>query len=146
MKIFSYRRYWENGKTNVCFCIICSHGCTRRNLCFHVENCRHADQKQLTRRHTFDLDIESTHGQPASCRARPVKVDDDLEEVRWIRGLGGEKLPVASYALLRNPKGVYFLQSERDRDFLSPVSAQPRPNVFVLRRLAGARHVSPAVL
>ena len=30
--------------------IICSRCCTRRNLRFHVENCQHADHKQLTRR------------------------------------------------------------------------------------------------
>ena len=36
---------------NVCFfSIICSRCCARRNLRFHVENCRHADQQQLTRR------------------------------------------------------------------------------------------------
>ena len=33
---------------------------------------------------TFDLDIEPTHGQPASCRARPMKVDGFLEDIRWI--------------------------------------------------------------
>ena len=69
---------------------------------------------QLTRREAFDLDIESTHGQPCSCRARPVNVDDGLENIRWIRGLGGEKLPAASYALL--PKRAYFLPPERDRE------------------------------
>ena len=49
--------------------------------------CQHADQKQLTRRQAFDLDIEATHGQRDSCRARPVNVDDGLEDIRWIRGL-----------------------------------------------------------
>ena len=29
--------------------IICSRCCTQRNVRFHVENCQHADQKQLTR-------------------------------------------------------------------------------------------------
>ena len=76
--------------------IICSRYCTRRNLRFHVESSQHADQKQLTRREAFDLDIEATHGQPGSRRARPVNVDDGLEDIRWIRGLGGEKLPAAS--------------------------------------------------
>ena len=69
-----------------------------------MEICQHADQHQLTRRYAFDFDIESTHGQPCSCRARPVNVDDGLEDIRWICGLGGEKLPAASYALLQNLK------------------------------------------
>ena len=77
---------------------------TRRKLRFHVENCQHADQKQLTRRQAFDFDVQSTHGEPGSWRARPVNVNDGLENVRWIRGLGGEKLPVTSYALLPNLK------------------------------------------
>ena len=70
---------------------------------FHGEKYHYADQKQLTRRQAFDLDIEATHGQPGSCRARPVNVDDGLEVIRWIR-VGGEKLPAASYALLPNLK------------------------------------------
>ena len=138
-------------KKNVYFFnMICSRGCTRWNLCLHVEYCQHADQKQLTRREAFDLDIESIHGQPASCRARrprPVNVDDGLEDIRWIRGLGGEKLPAASYALLPNLKKKHiFLPSERDRDFLSPVFYTAAPKCFCIRRLAGARHVSPAML
>ena len=52
-----------------------------------------------------------------SCRARPVNVDDGLEDIRWMRGLGGEKLPAASYALLPNLKKGLFLPSERDREF-----------------------------
>ena len=63
---------WGTRGKNVCFSrIICSCRCTRRNLRFHVENCQHADHKQLTRRQAFDLDIEATLGQPGSCRARP---------------------------------------------------------------------------
>ena len=42
---------WGTRETNVCFSrIICSRCCTRRNLGFHVENCQHADEKQLARR------------------------------------------------------------------------------------------------
>ena len=60
-----YARTAAMGNTgkNVCFPrSICSRCCKRRNLCFHVENCQHADRKQLTRRYAFDLDTESTHG------------------------------------------------------------------------------------
>ena len=132
------------GKTgkNVCFFrVICSRCCTRRNLRFHVENCQHAYQKQLT-----DLDTEATHGQPGSCRARPVNVDDGLEDIRWIRGLGGQKLPTASNALLPNlKKGLFFAIGE-DREFLSPVFYTAAPKCVCIRRLAGARHLSPVVL
>ena len=132
LKILSYRHYGENrNKIFVFFIIICSRCCTRRNLRFHVENCQHSEQKQLTRRQAFDLDIESTHGQPASCRASPVDVDDGLEDIRWIRGLRGEKLPAASYALLLNLKKGPFLPSERDREFCGLFSTQQRPNAFV---------------
>ena len=63
-------------------------------------------------------DIESTRGQAGSCRARPVNVDDDLEDIRWIRELGGEKLPAASYALLPNlKKGLFFAIGEESRIF-----------------------------
>ena len=121
-----------NTGKNVCFSrIICSRCCTRRNLRFHVENCQHADQKQLTRRYAFDLDIEATHGQPGSCRARPVNVDDGLEDIRWIRGLGGEKLPTASYALLPNLKKAYFCHRRGIENFCSLFSTRQRLNVFV---------------
>ena len=65
-------------------------------------------------------DIESTRGQAGSCRARPVNVDDDLEDIRWIRELGGEKLPAASYALLPNlKKGLFFAIGEGSRNFVA---------------------------
>ena len=133
-----------NKAKNVCFSkIICSRCCTRRNLRFHAENFQHADQKQLTRRQA--ISTEATHGQPCSCRARPVNVDDGLEDIRWIRGLGGEKLPAASYALLPNLKKGIFLPSERDRGFLSPVFYTAAPKCVCSRRLVGARHVAPLV-
>ena len=142
LKILSYRRYGENGIYYFfIFRSICSRCCTRRNLRFHIENCQHADQKQLTRRYAFDLDIESTHGQPGSCRTTPVNIDDGLEDIRWIRGLGGEKLPAASYAFLPNLENGLFLPSERDRDFLSPVFYTAAPKRVCIRRLAGDRHV-----
>ena len=115
---------WGTREKHVCFSrIICSRCCTRRNLRFHVENSQHADQKQLTRQQAFDLDIKATHDQPGWCRARPVNVDDGLEDIRWIRGLEGEKLNAASNALLPNlKKGLLFCLL---------FSTQQRPNVFV---------------
>ena len=45
-----------------------------------------------------------------------MNVDDGLEDIRWIRGLGGEKLPAASYALLLNLKrGLSFGIGEGSR-------------------------------
>ena len=59
-----------------------------------------------SRRYTFDIDLASTHGQPASCRARPVNIDDDIQNSMWICGLGGERLLAMSYALCPNLKNV----------------------------------------
>ena len=150
LKIRSYRPYGEHGeKKNVRFSRIifsrcCT--CTRRNLRFHVENCQHADQKQLTRRLAFNLDIEATHRQPASCRARPVNVDDGLEDIRWIRGLGGEKLPAASNALLSNLKKRLFFAIGEGSRIWSPDFYTAAPKHVCVRCLAGARHLSPVVL
>ena len=50
-----------------------------------------------------------------------MNVDDGLEDIRWIRDLGGVKLPAASYALLPNlKKGLFFAIGEGSRIF-SPV-------------------------
>ena len=49
-----------------------------------------------------------------------MNVDDGLEDIRWIRGLGGEKLPAASSALLSNPeKGLFFAIGEGSRIFVA---------------------------
>ena len=49
-----------------------------------------------------------------------MNVDDGLEDIRWIRGLGGEKLPAASYALLPNlEKGLFFAIGEGSRIFVA---------------------------
>ena len=77
-------------------------------------------KKQLTRRLAFDLDIEAIHRQPASCRARPVNVDDGLEDIRRYRGLGSEKLPAASDALLPSlKKRRFFAIGESSRIFVA---------------------------
>ena len=64
--------------------------------------------QQLTRRQTFDFDIEPTHGQPASHRARPVNLDDGLDDIMWIRCLGGERLPTASHTVRPNLNKHFF--------------------------------------
>ena len=125
----------KRGKKCLFFHFIGWHGCTRRNSCFQVGNYHHADQKHLTRRKTFDLDIKSTHDQPASCRARPVKVDGGLEDIRRIRSPGGERLPAASYALFPNlEKSLVFCHRRGIEIFgrLFSTGTQQRPTVFVL--------------
>ena len=63
-----------------------------------------------------------------------MNVDDGLEDIRRIRGLGGEKLPAASYALLPNlKKGLpgIFCHRRGIEKFCRLFSIQQRPNVFV---------------
>ena len=57
----------------------------------------------------------------ASCQASPMNAEDGLIDIRRIRGLGGEKLPVASYALLPNleKKGLFFAIGEGSRIFVA---------------------------
>ena len=64
----------------------------------------------------FDLDIELTHGQPASYWARPVNVDDGLEVIMWIRCLGDERLPTASYVLRPNLIKLFFRLGAAQRE------------------------------
>ena len=48
-----------------------------------------------------------------------MNVDGDLEDIRWILGLGRQRLPAASYALLPNlKKGLFFAIGERLRFFV----------------------------
>ena len=58
-------------------------------------------------------------------------MDDGLEGIRWIRGLGGEALPAAFYALLPNLKKVYFCHRREIEILLRLISTQQRPTVFV---------------
>ena len=42
-----------------------------------------------------------------------MNVDDGLEDIRWIRGVGGERLPAALFALPPNLKiGLFFAIGE----------------------------------
>ena len=94
---------------------------------------------------SFDLDIESNHGQPASCRARSMNVDHGLEDIWWTSELGGQRLPAASYARLPNlKKGLLFAIGEESITF-SSVFYTPAAKCFGIRRHAGPCHISPAV-
>ena len=85
--------------------------CPNLNKLFFSPSCKEEGSRFFvvcflhpSRRYTFDIDVESTHGQPASCRARPVNIDDDLQHSMGVRGLGGERMPAMSYALCPNFK------------------------------------------
>ena len=91
------------GKTGEkrCFFNLLVHAAARSAICvFTLKIVNTLIKNNLTRRYTFDLDIDSAHGKPASCRTRPMNVDGGLGDMRRIRGLGGERLPAAFYALL----------------------------------------------
>ena len=49
-----------------------------------------------------------------------MNVHNGLKDIRWIRGLGGERLPAASYALLlpNLKKGLVFVIGEKSRFFV----------------------------
>ena len=109
---------WEKrgGGKSCFFYLICSRDGTRRNLCFHVGTCQHAASK--TAHAPIDprsRDRITPRPIRFQCRARPMNVDDGLEDIRWIRGQGGERLPAASCALLPNvkkEKKVFFAIGE----------------------------------
>ena len=48
-----------------------------------------------------------------------MNVGDALEDISWIRGLGGEMLPAASYALPNLKKGLLFATGEESRIFVA---------------------------
>ena len=77
-----------------------------------------------------------------------MNVDDGLDDIRWIRCLEGEGLPAVSNPLLPNLKNGVFVCHGRGMDiFLSSFFyTHLRPHVFFVRRLAGARHISPAIV
>ena len=62
-----------------------------------------------------------------------MNVDDGLEDVRWIRGLGGEKLPVASYALPPNLKTGLFYAIGGGSIFFPPVFYTAAPKCVCIK-------------
>ena len=74
----------------------------------------------------------STHGQPTLRQARPVNVDDGLEDVSCICGLGGKKWPAASYALSPNRKKyVYFFAVVQSSSFFVACFLHSNAYVFL---------------
>ena len=81
-------------------------------------------------------------GKAGECRWWPRRYQEDP----WSRGR-----EVARGVLRSSPKPVkrptwYFLPSQRDREILSPFFYTAAPKCICIRRLAGARHLSPVVL
>ena len=123
---------WEKKRKRFDFFFFPPNGCRRRNLFFLVANCQHGDRNQLVRRSTLDLDIDSAHGQPARYLARPTSIDDGLEDIRWIHGLGVESLSAASYGILPNlKKKTIICHSRRMEKFFLLFCANQRPIVFL---------------
>ena len=97
-----YSRTAAMGKTKTSFSnIICPRCCTRRNLCFRFETITTRWSKTA---HAM-IGLKSRHRiNPPPTRYAPgkatVNVDNGPEDIRWIRGLGSENFPAASYALL----------------------------------------------
>ena len=116
MKTLSYRRYEKNGEKNVRFYnFICSRGWAR-NLCFHADT---LIQNSLgDDRPSISISINRINPRPTrfvSGKANEC-IDDGLKDIRWIRGLAGDRLPAASYALLPNlKKGLLFAIGEWSR-------------------------------
>ena len=60
------------------------------------------------------IDLRTRHR--INPRPRPMKVDDGLEDIRWIRGLWGERFPATSYVLVPHQKiGLFFAIGEGSR-------------------------------
>ena len=77
---------------------------------------------------------------------KPMNVDDGLEYVGWIRGLGGGRLPAVSYAPLPNLDFLFyfiFCHLRRREKLCRLFPAHRRLNGFLIIRLASDRHLSP---
>ena len=142
-KILSYRHHGEKGKKKTLFfSIIFFHAAARGGTCaFKLK----IVNTPIAEAHTTTGFRYRQRINPRPTRfTRPVNVDDGLDDIRWIRGLGGKKLPAASYALLPNmEKALFFAIGDGSR-FWSSVLYTPAAKCFFLRRLAGTRHTSPA--
>ena len=124
-----------NTGQKVCFLGLFVHAAVRGGTCgFTLKNVNTLikDSSRDDRPSISTYQVEATHGQPGSCRVRPVKIDDGLEDIRWIRGLGSEKLLAASNALLPNlQKGLFFATGEGSRFFVVCFLHSNAQNVFV---------------
>ena len=107
---------------------------------FLVVNGHHADKKSA---HATS-DLRSGHAINARSTGfvSGKTIDcDGVECIMCVRGLGGERLPAASYALHPNLKNC-FVPSRRGRYFFPSIVYTPGAKLFLFRRLAGARHIT----
>ena len=74
-----------------------------------------------------------------------MNVDDDIKDIRWIRSRRREVARGVPRSFPKPEKGLFFDIGEGLR-FWSSIFYTPVNTYFSIRRLAGARHVSPAVL
>ena len=112
---------------------------------FTLKNCQHADQIAhatigLRSRHRSNpRPIRFVSGKAGESRRRPRRYQVDP----WSMGREVARGVLHSFP---KPEKAYFLPSERDRGLLSPVFYTAAPKYVCIRRLAGARHLSPVVL
>ena len=74
-----------------------------------------------------------------------MNVDDDLEDIRWLRGLGGKRFPAAFNTLFPNLKNGLFFAIGEGLIICVVCFLPTREKNYCVRRLAVA-HVSSAVL
>ena len=82
-----------------------------REITPHTNNMKKdkARTPAVTRRWPFEFDIEYTHGQRVTYRARPMSERDGQGGIIGIRSLGGERFAVASYAASSKLKKSFVL-------------------------------------
>ena len=118
-----YGLYLPNGRNHLAYI---AHRTRTRTYANAQHTAAHVTM-DVRSRHTIEL----THGQLALYWASPVNADDRLDVIMWIRCLGGERLPTASYALHPNVNKLFC--SPRSR------SAKKRIEIFVVGFLDTSR-------
>ena len=111
--------------------VFCSRGCTRCNLCFHVENCQHADQKQphatIDLRSRHRINPRPTHFVPGKAnerRRRPRRYQVHL----WSRGREFARGVLRSSS--KAEKNYIFCHWRGMEKFSRLFSTPQRPNVL----------------
>ena len=146
LQIRSYRRYGEHGKKMFVFLGLYVHAAVRGGTCAFtlkivntLVKTAHATIGLRSRHKSNQRQTRFVSGKAGESRKRTRRYQVDP----WSRGR--EVAPGVQRSSLKPEKGL-FLPSERDREFLSPVFYTAAPKCVCIRRLAGARHLSPVVL
>ena len=156
-KLFKKEIGWRCSRTaamgkrniNVCSWNIIVHAAARDGICaFTLEIWRswlktaHATIGHRSRHRIKSWPTRFVSGKVGECRRQTRRYQVDPWSInRGRENFGG--------GLRSNPEPnqtVYFLPLERDREFLLTIFYTAAPKCVCIRRLAGARHVSPAVL